>query len=173
MKYTLTEIRATTMKTADLVDDFYNDVSFCDVNFRAFGQKSAFYGPIQTVKCFEDNGLLKAELQKPGKGRVLVVDGGGSTRIAILGDMIATSMHKNGWAGIIIHGVIRDSVEINAMDVGVKALGTCPVKSIKRNEGLVGAPISFGGVTFTPDHWVYADEDGVLLAPQELKSKNA
>lgn len=160
------------MKTADIVDDFYNEVSFCDKPFRQFGRKKAFYGPIQTVKCFEDNGLLKAELQKPGKGRVLVVDGGASTRIAILGDMIATSMKEKGWAGIVINGVIRDSAVINEMNVGVMALGTCPVKSIKRNEGIVGASVKFGGVTFKQSNWVYADTDGVLVSQRKLIQEN-
>ncbi len=156
------------MKTADLVDAHYDEVKFCDLAFRSFGKKNAFLGPVQTVKCFEDNGLLKAELQKPGKGRVLVVDAGGSTRIAVLGDMLAAALDKNGWAGIIINGVIRDSAQINEMDVGVKALGTCPVKSIKLNQGQIGTAIHFGGVNFTPQNFVYCDEDGVLVTDRAL-----
>lgn len=156
------------MKTADLVDAHYNDIELCDLDFRSFGRKRSFFGPVQTVKCFEDNSLLKAELQTPGQGRVLIVDAGGSTRIAVLGDMLATAMIENDWAGIVINGVIRDSAEINKMAVGVKALGTSPIKSIKRNQGLISERINFGGVSFTPQNFVYCDEDGVLVTDQAL-----
>ncbi|MFC3194021.1 ribonuclease E activity regulator RraA [Marinicella sediminis] len=156
------------MKTADLVDSHDAEVAFCHLPFLSFGQISSFNGPIQTVKSFEDNVLLKAELSKPGNGRILVVDGGGSTRLAILGDIIAGIMHDNHWAGIIINGAIRDSEEVNAMEVAVRCLGTSPKKSAKTGDGQVGIPVSFGGVTFAPGHWVYVDADGVLVARKQL-----
>ncbi len=156
------------MKTADLIDDHADKLEFCHLPFRAFGRRRSFFGAIQTVKCFEDNVVLKSELQKPGKERVLVVDGGGSTRFAIVGDMIAEILRSNRWAGIIINGAIRDSAEIDKMDVGVRCLGTSPQKSAKEGFGKAGIPIRFGGVTFAPGHWVYCDEDGVLLCAQKL-----
>ncbi len=156
------------MKTADLVDDFNDEVEFCHLPFIKFGQRTSFSGPIQTVKSFEDNVLLKAELSQPGEGRVLVVDGGGSTRLAILGDIIAGILMDNNWAGIIINGAIRDCEEVDAMDVAVRCLGTSPKKSAKTGEGTVGIPVHFGGVWFKPGDWVYADADGVLVAKREL-----
>jgi len=159
------------MKTADLIDDFDAELDFCHLPFLKVGQRRSFYGPIQTVKCFEDNVLFKAELQKPGKGRVLVVDGGGSTRIAILGDMNGALAIKNNWAGIIINGAIRDIAELSQMDIGLHCLGTTPKKSVKRGEGSVGIPIQFGGVHFTPGDYVYADEDGVLVAKRNVMEK--
>lgn len=156
------------MKTADLVDEFPDDVRFCNLPFLKFGRKPAFVGQAQTVACFEDNVLLKAELEKPGNGRVLVVEGGGSTRVAIMGDMIAGILLDNGWAGIIINGAIRDSVEIDAMDVGVRCLATTPIKSSKNGTGSVGGPVRFGDATFKPGDWVYCDADGVLVSDREL-----
>ena len=156
------------MKTADLVDVHDDKVSFCHLPFLSFGQIRSFSGTIQTVKSFEDNVLLKAELSQPGKGRVLVVDGGGSTRLAILGDIIAGIMHDNGWAGIIINGAIRDSEEVDAMQVAVRCLGTSPKKSAKTGDGQVGIPVQFGGVTFHPGDWVCVDADGVLVSRKPL-----
>ncbi|WP_223787178.1 ribonuclease E activity regulator RraA [Marinicella meishanensis] len=156
------------MKTADLVDDHNDDVEFCHLPFLKFGRVKAFHGPIQTVQSFEDNVLLKAELSQPGNGRVLVVDGGGSTRLAILGDIIAGILQDNDWAGIIINGAIRDSAEVDEMDVAVYCLGTSPKKSAKSGAGSVGIPIQFGGVKFNPGDWVYADADGVLVADKKL-----
>ncbi len=156
------------MKTADLIDDHAARLTLCHLPFLRFGQRRAFHGPVQTVSCHEDNVLLKAELSKPGEGRVLVVDAGGSTRIAVLGDMIAGLLRDNGWAGIIINGAIRDSAEIDLMDVGVFCLGTSPVKSAKDGFGHVGSEISFGGVLFRPGGHVWCDEDGVLYAAEDV-----
>ena len=156
------------MKTADLIDDFDAELAFCHLPFLKIGRRRVFYGPIHTVKCHEDNVLFKAELQTPGKGRVLVVDGGGSTRLAILGDMLAGFAIENDWAGLIINGAVRDVAELETMDIGIRCLGTSPKKSAKRGEGMVGSSINFGGVNFTPGHWVYVDEDGVLVGPRNL-----
>jgi regulator of ribonuclease activity A len=121
------------------------------------------------VRCFEANPLVRACLEEPGAGRVLVVDGGGSKRCALLGDNIAAMAVRNGWAGIIIHGCIRDSADIGRMDLGVKALATHPLKSAKRDAGLRDVPVAFAGVRVAPGDWVYADGDGVLVSPTELK----
>ena len=157
-----------TFKTADLVDEFDSDLQFCELPFLKFGRHHAFYGPVQTVKCFEDNALLKEELQKQGAGRVLVIDAGGSTRVAMVGDIIAGLAIDNGWAGIVVNGCIRDSDEINAMEIGLRCLGTSPKKSVKDGAGKVGIPIAFGGVSFRPGDHVYCDADGVLVSARAL-----
>lgn len=154
------------MKTADLVDAHGEAVRFCHLPFLKFGQKTSFHGPIATVRCFEDNALLKAELQKAGEGRVMVVDGGASTRCALLGDQIAMILRDNGWAGIVINGAIRDCAEIAGMDVGVFCLGTSPKKSVKDGAGKAGVLIQFGGVEFRPGNFAYADADGLLVSEE-------
>jgi RraA family protein len=121
------------------------------------------------VLCFENNPLVRKALEEQGRGRVLVVDGGGSKRCALLGDNIAAMAVENGWSGIIIHGCLRDSDDISKMALGVKALATHPLKSSKRDAGLRDVPVSFAGVNFKPGDWVYADKDGVLVAGEELK----
>jgi regulator of ribonuclease activity A len=156
------------MKTADLVDSHNDVVDFCHLPFKQFGRLKSFWGPIATVRCFEDNALLKTFLQEPGDGRVMVVDAGGSTRMAVLGDQIATILKASGWAGIIINGAIRDSAEINDMDVGVFCLATSPKKSAKTGAGERDVPISFGGVLFVPGQYVYCDADGVLVSQHRL-----
>lgn len=120
------------------------------------------------MKCFENNPLVRKSLEEEGKGRVLVVDGGASMRCALLGDNIAEMAYKNGWSGIIINGCIRDSEDISKMPLGVKALNTYPLKSSKRDPGLRNIPVSFAGCVFKPGHWVYADNDGVLVSETEL-----
>ena len=157
-----------TLKTADLVDAFDAEVHLCDLAFLKFGRKDAFHGPIQTVKCFEDNVLLKAELAKPGKGRVMVVDAGASTRVAVMGDMIAAILLENDWAGIIINGSIRDSQEVDNMQIGVRCLATTPKKSAKEGVGKVGVIIAFGGARFKPGDYVYCDADGLLVSEKKL-----
>jgi len=156
------------VKTADLIDDFDAELEFCHLPFLKIGKRRSFYGPVHTLKCHEDNVLFKAELQTPGKGRVMVVDGGGSTRLAILGDMLASFAIENGWAGLIINGAVRDVAELEQMEIGIRCLGTSPKKSTKRGEGTLGIPIGFGGVSFTPGDWVYVDEDGVLVAKRDV-----
>lgn len=121
------------------------------------------------MKCFENNPLVRASLEEKGLCRVLVVDGGGSKRCALLGDNIAAMAVENGWSGIIINGCIRDSLDISKMDLGVKALATFPLKSSKRDPGLRDVSVSFAGVTVSPGDWIYADSDGVLVSKEELK----
>lgn len=157
------------MKTADLVDDHGDDVRFCNLPFIKLGKKKVFSGLIHTVKCFEDNALLKAELQKPGNGRVMIVDGGGSTRFALLGDQIALILKDNGWAGIVINGSVRDRAEIDEMEVGGFCLATTPKKSSKDGAGKVGVVVSFGGVDFVPGEFAYADYDGLLVSKDDYR----
>lgn len=136
--------------------------------FRSFGGRPAFRGPIATLKLFEDNSFVRKALEQAGNGRVLVIDGGGSLRRALVGDQLAALGAKNGWAGIVVYGCIRDSAAIGAMDIGVFALATHPQKTDKKNVGETEVPVSFGGVTFRPGEWLYADGDGVLVSDAML-----
>jgi len=139
------------------------------VRCRDLGGSLAFSGQAATVKCFESNPLVRAALEEKGNGRVLVVDAGASRRCAVLGDNLAEMGVKNGWSGIIVNGCIRDSAVIATMPIGVKALGTHPLKSSKRDIGLRDVTVLFAGVTVQAGDWVYADKDGVLVSPNELK----
>jgi regulator of ribonuclease activity A len=150
--------------TADLCDEHGDAVQVCEPVFHAYGGRRAFSGPVSTVRCFEDNSLVKEAVDGPGAGRVLVVDGGGSRRRALFGGNLGLAAVRNGWAGIIIHGCIRDSAELAALDVGIRALGTMPLRSEKRGVGDRDVPVRFAGVTFRPGDFVYADEDGVVVS---------
>ena len=156
-------------KTADLCDHFQEIVEIAEEPFGDFGGRAHFCGVIETVKAFEDNSKVKECLAEPGAGKVLVVDGGGSMRRAMLGDMLAASAVKNGWAGVLVNGCIRDSADIATMDLGVKALGTHPCKTEKRGLGRHNVPVRFAGVTFQPGHYLYADEDGILVSSKPLE----
>ncbi|MDA0252874.1 MAG: ribonuclease E activity regulator RraA [Actinomycetota bacterium] len=149
--------------TADLVDDIGPDVRSCDLQFGQFGARRQFAGPISTVRCFEDNALLKSILSEPGDGRVLVIDGGGSLHTALVGDVIAELGRTNGWAGIIVNGAVRDAATLRTLDIGIKALGTNPRKSTKTGAGERGIAVSLGGVDFIPGDLAYSDEDGIVV----------
>lgn len=135
---------------------------------RMYGGLRAFCGPIATAAVRDDNTSVRLRLQEPGAGRVLVVDGAGSLACALLGDQLAQLAVGNGWAGVIVYGCIRDSAAIGGMALGVLALAALPRKSEKRGPGLHDVPVNFAGVTFTPGHYVYADDDGVLVAATPL-----
>jgi len=154
--------------TADLCDRFNQELQVAEPLFLRFGGKSSFAGPAATLKVFEDNSLVRQAFEGPGKGRVLVVDGGGSLRRALVGDMLATLAIDNGWAGAIINGPIRDSKAIGDMPLGIHALGTCPRKSEKRGAGERELALQFAGISIKPGDWVYADEDGIVVASREL-----
>ena len=149
--------------TADLVNEIGPDVRSCDLQLRQFGGRSQFAGPITTVKCFEDNALLKSVLSEPGHGGVLVIDGAGSVHAALVGDVIAGLGVDNGWVGLIINGAVRDSATLRTLDIGIKALGTNPRKSTKTGQGLRDAAVEFGGVVFVPGHTAYSDDDGIVV----------
>jgi regulator of ribonuclease activity A len=157
-----------TFLTADLSDQF-NDVAACDPIFRNFGGLARFAGPIATIKCFEDNSRVRDLVAERGEGRVLVIDAGGSLRRAVLGDLLAQSAVDKGWSGVLVYGCIRDSVAIGSMPIGVKAMATHPMKTDKRGEGQRDIAVSFAGVMFQPGHWLYSDEDGIIVANRELK----
>jgi regulator of ribonuclease activity A len=149
--------------TADLVDDIGPDVRSCDLQFGQFGARREFAGRISTVRCFEDNALLKSMLSEPGDGRVLVIDGGGSLHTALVGDVIAELGRTNGWAGLIVNGAVRDAATLRTLDIGIKALGTNPRKSAKTGAGERGIAVSLGGVDFIPGDLAYSDEDGIVV----------
>lgn len=149
------------MTTADVLDA-HPDAQVCVLQFRSFGAV-AFSGRIATVRCFEDNVVLKATVSTPGDGRVLVVDGDGSPRCAVVGDNIATIALDNGWAGLVLNACVRDSAALDGLAIGVKAIGTSPRPSGKGGDGEVDVPVTFGEVTFTPGAMLYADEDGVVV----------
>lgn len=152
-------------KTADIYDTHEADIQVCEPLFRDYGGRVRFSGRIVTIKCHEDNSRVRELLGTPGKGRVLVVDGGGSTRCAMLGDILAQKGVDNGWSGVLMYGCIRDAREIAAMPIGVKALATIPKKSIKKGAGETDIPVTFAQVTFRPGDWLFADEDGVVVLP--------
>ena len=152
------------MTTADLLDEHGDRAQVCLLQLRSFGPP-AFSGPIATVRCPEDNSLLRAAAGEPGEGRVLVVDGGGSFRCALLGDNIAALALENGWAGVVLNGCVRDSAALASLGLGVKALGTNPRPSRKEGKGEAGVAVEFGGVTFEPGALLHADEDGVVVLP--------
>lgn len=157
-----------TLATTDLCDKYSESLQIAESIFTDFGGAIDFEGPISTIKCFEDNSLVRAALETPGQGRVLVVDGGASDRCALLGDNLAQLAIDNDWAGIIVYGCIRDAADISEMDIAVKALNTHPKKSSKKNTGERDISVHFAGVKFIPGAWVYADLDGVVVSDNEL-----
>ncbi|HEY2777340.1 MAG TPA: ribonuclease E activity regulator RraA [Gaiellaceae bacterium] len=153
------------MTTSDLFDENPGAAS-CETQFRQFGAVRSFSGPIATVRCLEDNVLLRAQVSETGDGRVLVVDGGASFACALLGDNIAELAVSNGWAGIVINGCVRDVAALAGLPIGIKALGTNPRPSGKTGAGEVDVPVTFGGAEFVPGATLHADDDGVIvLAP--------
>ena len=154
--------------TPDLCDQYPELVRVVEPMLSNFGGREQFCGQITTIKCFEDNSLVKQLVGTSGEGRVIVVDAGGSLRRACLGDMLAEQAASNGWAGLIIYGCIRDVDQIRATDIGVQALGVHPMKTAKKGVGELNIPVTFGGVTFAPKDYVYADNNGIILSAQPL-----
>ncbi|WP_336660857.1 ribonuclease E activity regulator RraA [Leucobacter sp. USHLN153] len=153
------------ISTADLYDQRGSELQSLALQFQDIGGVTGFSGPVRTVKCFQDNALLKQVLSGPGDGAVLVIDGGGSLETALVGDIIAGLGCDNGWSGLIVHGAIRDRVAIGTLPFGVKALGSNPAKSSKTGEGEVDVPVEIQGVTFRPGAQVWCDADGILVEP--------
>ncbi|WP_314431303.1 ribonuclease E activity regulator RraA [Microbacterium lacticum] len=153
----------TTIATADLYDERGDELDSLVLQLHDIGGHVAFDGPVRTIRCHRDNALVKELLATPGEGAVLVIDGGGSLESALVGDLIAASAVENGWAGIIVHGAIRDRVAIGELPLGVKALGSNPRKSAKAGVGEVDVPVEIAGVVFRPGAHVWADADGILV----------
>ncbi len=154
--------------TCDLCDENPDDVRVLEPMLSQFGGRECFGGEIVTVKCFEDNSRVKETLGTPGAGKVLVVDGGGSLRCALLGDMIGEDAVKNGWEGVIVYGCVRDVDALGTLDLGVQALAAIPLKSNRRGEGQKDIAVTFGGVTFRSGEYVYADNNGVVVSAKKL-----
>ncbi|NQU63035.1 MAG: ribonuclease E activity regulator RraA [SAR324 cluster bacterium] len=151
-------------KTADLCDEFSDQLQIASPGLTDFGGLTKFCGQIVTLKLFEDNSLVREAVATEGNGRVLVVDGGGSLRCAVLGDLLAEKAVKNGWSGLVINGCVRDSADIAGMKLGVKALASHPLKTEKRGLGDKNVVVNFCGVTFRPGEYLYADEDGIIVS---------
>lgn len=154
--------------TADLCDAQDEGVRVLVPMLRSFGQRPAFCGPVSTLRCFEDNSLVRAAVDEPGAGRVLVIDGGASLRCALVGDRLARRAADNGWAGIVVNGCVRDSRVLAHTPIGVLALATHPMRSVKKGAGERDVQVSFAGVAFAPGDFLYADEDGVIVSDHAL-----
>lgn len=157
-----------THSVPDICDDFADSIQVLEPLFSPFGKREKFCGAVVTVKCFEDNSLVKDLVKSPGHGRVIVVDGGGSLRRALLGDMLAASAAENGWAGLVIFGCVRDVEILRTIDLGVCALKPFPVKTDKRGEGQLDIPVQFAGARIESGQYLYADENGIVVAGEKL-----
>ncbi len=157
----------TDISTPDLTDSAPEAVVI-DLQFRNFGAHPRFSGRVVTIKCHEDNSLVKQCVSEAGEGRVIVVDGGGSLRRALLGDMLAEEAARNGWAGLVINGAVRDVDEIAVTALGVKALGATPLKTEKRGEGQRDISIQVGSARIAPGDYLYADNNGVIVSARAL-----
>ncbi len=154
--------------TTDLCDQHGDHVQVAEPIFRFFGGREQFSGPISTIKIHEDNSLVRAALEEPGRGQVLVVDGGGSMRCALLGDQLAALAINNGWNGVVVYGCVRDTKLLATMELGVLALAAHPRRSEKRNEGQRNVPLAMAGIRFAPGAYLYADADGVIVSDHPL-----
>ena len=167
---------STSLSTCDLCDVHKGDDSgsfrVLPPGFHSYGGVPAFHGQVQTVRCFEDNSLVKQAVDSPGLGRVLVVDGGGSLRRALVGGNLAASAARNGWAGLVVNGCVRDAAELAAAQVGIRALGLMPLPTEKRGEGQTGVALQVQGVWVRPGDWLYADADGIVVSAQALSRRD-
>ena len=154
--------------TPDICDEHLADIQILEPLFTEFGGREKFSGEVVTIKCFEDNSLVKQQLANDGRGKVLVVDGGGSLRCALLGDMLGDMAAQNGWQGVVVNGCVRDVEILKKIAIGVRALNCYPLKSNKRNEGQLNVPVRFAGVNVEPGQYLYADENGMVVATKKL-----
>ncbi len=156
------------IKTTDLCDEHAEQLRIMAPLFDDYGGRYGFAGPIETVRTFEDNSRVREVLDSPGEGRVLVVDGAGSLRCALLGDLLAARARDNGWNGLVVYGCVRDAADLADLDIGIKALNTHPCRSHKGGEGEIGSVVTFAGVTLHPGEWLCADRDGIVVAERPL-----
>lgn len=157
-----------TYSVPDICDAFPEEIIVLESVFANYGMKQKFSGEIITIKCFEDNSLVRDAVSTEGRARVIVVDGGGSMRRALLGDLLAAKAEKNGWQGVVINGCVRDVEFLEMIDLGIKALNCHPVKTDKKGEGQLNVPVRFAGVCFKPGQYLYADKNGIVIAPADL-----
>ena len=154
--------------TADLCDGYPELVQVAHPEFREYGGLAKFSGPIETLSVFEDNALVRQILETDGAGRVLVIDGGGSRRCALIGGRLGMVAYENGWTGLLINGAVRDTAELNQIPIGIRALNSAPLRSSKAGAGHQGDPLTFAGVAFVPGSFLYADGDGIVVAERNL-----
>jgi len=154
--------------TADLCDGYPELVQVANPEFREYGGLAKFSGPIETLSVFEDNALVRQILETDGAGRVLVIDGGGSRRCALIGGRLGMVAYENGWTGLLINGAVRDTAELNQIPIGIRALNSAPLRSSKAGAGHQGGPLTFAGVAFVPGSFLYADGDGIVVAERNL-----
>eukprot|EP00455_Lapot_gusevi_P022412 TRINITY_DN2332_c0_g2_i7.p1 TRINITY_DN2332_c0_g2~~TRINITY_DN2332_c0_g2_i7.p1 ORF type:complete len:190 (-),score=71.13 TRINITY_DN2332_c0_g2_i7:87-587(-) len=159
---------AQSLATADLCDEHEKSVMLADSIFQSFGGKKAFHGEIVTLRVHNDNSLVKQAVESNGEGKVLVVDGSGSIKYSLFGDNLAKAAVANKWAGIVVNGAIRDTKIINTLPLGMRALTTCPRKTLKKNIGEKNVPVSFANCLFIPGQFIYVDEDGIIVSPKPL-----
>lgn len=155
--------------TSELCDIYLDQVDVVEPIFSSFGGVSSFFGKVTTVKCFENNGLIAEILEENGEGRVLLIDGGGAVRRALLDSSLAQLAVDNGWEGIIVNGAVRQIQQLENLDIGIQALAPIPVRADDTNQGEVDVPVNFGGVTFFPEDYVYADLTGIILSQEPLE----
>jgi len=154
--------------TSALCDIYLDQVDVVDPMFSNFGGRASFAGQVTTIKCFEDNGLIRDALELEGAGRVLLVDGGGSLRRALVDAEIAALAEENEWEGIVVYGSVREIDELEEMNIGIQAIASIPVGAVSQNIGEIDIPVNFGGVTFLPEDYLYADSTGILLSQEPL-----
>lgn len=157
-------------KTVDLCDKYKGSIQVALPLFRSYGALESFCGEIETVKCYEDNTVVKEALARSGRGRVLVVDAGASLRCALVGDVVASIGVKSGWSGIVVNGCVRDVRALARLRIGIRALASVPLASDKHGLGVVGVPVSFAGVEFVPGHYLYCDADGLVVSEKRLRA---
>ncbi|CCQ10830.1 Ribonuclease E inhibitor RraA [Pseudoalteromonas luteoviolacea B = ATCC 29581] len=155
--------------TSDLCDHFVDVVDVLEPMFVNFGGRSAFSGRIKTVKCFENNEMIREALQQDGSGQILLVDGGGSTRRALIDIDIAELAFENNWEGIVVYGAVRHVDELEELDLGIQAIASIPVGADSVGVGEAGIPVNFAGVSFFDDDYLYADSTGIIISPEELQ----
>jgi len=156
------------VSTPDLSDQFDHEVNIVEPLFKHYGNLKQGYGQIITVSCFEDNSLVSQQVKSPGEGRILVIDGRGSLRYSLLGDQLAATAIDNGWSGILINGCLRDVELIAPLSLVIMALASIPRKTAKEGKGTINVPVSFAGVTFIPNHYLFVDETGILVSEKNL-----
>jgi regulator of ribonuclease activity A len=154
--------------TADIFDAYHTEVSVCEAQFRSFGKRKSLVGECETLKVFEDHTPVLEALQRPGQGRILIVDAGGSLRVGVLGDRLAAVGVRNDWSGAVVFGAVRDSTGIDALEFGVKALGATARRGSLKTKGFHNVPVAFGSAQFEPGNWIYADTDCVLVSKAKL-----
>jgi regulator of ribonuclease activity A len=156
-------------RTVDLCDRYKGSLQVALPVLKSYGKSASFWGPIETVKCYEDNTVVREVLSQPGRGKVLVIDGGGSLHCALVGDLLAGLGARNRWTGIVLNGCVRDVAAARKVRIGIRALGHVPMPGDKHGLGITGVPVDFAGVVFTPGHYLYADDDGIVVSERALQ----